>query len=166
MIFPDNTTFTTQQNSYWAVQQRETIPSCRLTPLATEEVAKAVKVLASQNCKFSIRSGGHSGIAGASNIDNGVTIDLSRFNRVEVSEDTATAIVGPGTRWGDVYTKLAPMSLGVVGGRVSDVGVGGVILGGGMSYFSNRYGWAADNVRNFEVEYVSDHHVAYLSNLW
>jgi hypothetical protein len=68
-----------------------------------------------------------------------------------VSDDKATAFVGPGARWGDVYTQLAPKNLAVVGGRVSDVGVGGVILGGGMSYFSNLYGWAADNVRNFEV---------------
>jgi FAD/FMN-containing dehydrogenase len=103
------------------------------------------------NCLFSIRSGGHSNIVGASNIENGVTLDLSSINRVDVSGDKTTAYVGPGARWGDVYTQLESKGLAVVGGRVSDVGVGGVILGGGMSYFSNQYGWAADNVLNFEV---------------
>jgi FAD/FMN-containing dehydrogenase len=151
VIHTNNATFSAQQNSYWAQQQRETIPSCRVVPASAEEVAKAVKILTSGSCQFSIRSGGHSTIAGASNIEDGVTIDLSGMNRVDVSEDKATAYVGPGARWGNVYSQLEPNNLAVVGGRVSDVGVGGLVLGGGMSFFSNRYGWAADNVRNFEV---------------
>jgi FAD/FMN-containing dehydrogenase len=133
------------------LQQRETIPSCRVVPISTEEVAKTVQLLASHGCLFSIKSGGHSGISGASNIENGVTIDLGSLQGIEVSDDKTVAFVGPGARWGDVYTQLAPKDLAVVGGRVSDVGVGGLVLGGGMSYFSNRYGWAADNVQNFEV---------------
>lgn len=90
-------------------------------------------------------------IPGASNSQGGVAIDLSALNKIDVSTDRATASVGPGARWGNVYETLEPMNLAVVGGRVSDVGVGGLILGGGMSYFSNRYGLAADNVINFEV---------------
>jgi FAD/FMN-containing dehydrogenase len=152
VVYPNNATFSTLQNSYWAQQQRETVPNCRVVPLNADDVSKAVKILVSQKCLFSIRSGGHSNIVGASNIENGVTIDLSKMNRVDVSEESATAFVGPGARWGDVYTQLEPKNVSVVGGRVSDVGVAGVILGGGMSYFSNRYGWAADNVRNFEVD--------------
>jgi FAD/FMN-containing dehydrogenase len=38
-----------------------------------------------------------------------------------------------------------------VGGRVPPVGVGGLITGGGNSYFSNRYGMACDMVKSFEV---------------
>jgi FAD/FMN-containing dehydrogenase len=133
------------------LQQRETFPSCRVVPISTEEVAKAVQVLVSHSCLFSIKSGGHSGISGASNIETGVTIDLSSLNHIEISDDKTIVLVGPGARWGEVYTQLALKDLAVVGGRVSDVGVGGLVLGGGMSYFSNRYGWAADNVQNFEV---------------
>lgn len=73
------------------------------------------------------------------------------MKQIEVSNDKATVVVGTGARWGDVYTQLASKDIAVVGGRVSDVGVGGVILGGGHSYFSNRYGWASDNVESFEV---------------
>jgi FAD/FMN-containing dehydrogenase len=151
VIYPNNATFSTLQGSYWALQQRETIPGCRVIPTNAEQVANVVKVLGARSCPFSIRSGGHSNIAGASNIENGVSLDLRDLNRVEVSEDKETAAVGPGARWGDVYAQLDTKGLAVVGGRVSDVGVGGLLLGGGMSYFSNRYGWAADNVRNFEV---------------
>ncbi|KAL4962379.1 uncharacterized protein BDV14DRAFT_178507 [Aspergillus stella-maris] len=34
---------------------------------------------------------------------------------------------------------------------MSGIGVGGLITGGGISYYSNEYGWALDNVESFEV---------------
>lgn len=73
------------------------------------------------------------------------------MKQIEVPNDKATVVVGTGARWAVVYTQLASKDISVVGGRVSDLGVGGVILGGGHSYFSNCYGWASDNVESFEV---------------
>lgn len=46
---------------------------------------------------------------------------------------------------------LDTMGLAVAGGRVNDVGVAGLILGGGISFFSGNTGWACDGVRTFEV---------------
>lgn len=50
-----------------------------------------------------------------------------------------------------MYEQLEAHGLTVVGGRVKDVGVGGLVPGGGMSHFSNYWGLMADNVNNFEV---------------
>ena len=68
--------------------------------------------------------------AGAANIQHGVTIDLGLMNAVNVNDDRKITRVGPGARWADVYSKLDAMGLSVVGGRVSDVGVAGLTLGG------------------------------------
>ncbi|KZL82403.1 fad binding domain protein [Colletotrichum incanum] len=38
-----------------------------------------------------------------------------------------------------------------VGGRSPQVGAGGFTLGGGTSPFANKYGWALDNVYEYEV---------------
>lgn len=38
--------------------------------------------------------------------------------------------VGPGLSWGDVYEQIVPEGLAVGGGRVSIVGVPGLVLGG------------------------------------
>ena len=35
--------------------------------------------------------------------------------------------------------------------KVAAIGVGGLTLGGGISFFSNQYGWACDNVASYEV---------------
>jgi FAD/FMN-containing dehydrogenase len=72
----------------------------------------------------------HTPWAGAANIEDGVTIDLSRLDQVLVSKDRSTVTIGPGNRWRRVYEELAPQGLVVAGGRVATVGVSGLILGG------------------------------------
>ena len=74
---------------------------------------------------------------GAANIQDGVTIDLGAMKNVNVSEDNCTTSVGAGARWQDVYLKLDAMNLAVSGGRVNDVGVAGLTLGGTLkeAYF-------------------------------
>ncbi|KAF3031992.1 hypothetical protein E8E11_002612, partial [Didymella keratinophila] len=58
---------------------------------------------------------------------------------------------GPGNRWHDVYSYLEPYRLTVIGGRAATVGVGGLTLGGGISYHTNKYGLACDNVPSYKV---------------
>lgn len=108
-------------------------------------------MLKSVGCQFAVKSGGHGAFVGASNINGGVAIDLLNMNSVTVSADQTQASYGAGNRWIDVYSKLETMGLAVIGGRVADIGVGGLTLGGGISFFSGRFGWACDNVNNYEV---------------
>jgi FAD/FMN-containing dehydrogenase len=81
-------------------------------------------------CPFSIKSGGHGKFGGESIIDAGLAIDLQLLSHIELSDDRKSVLVGPGNRWVDVYSALEPLGIVVVGGRDSDVGVGGFLLGG------------------------------------
>ncbi|KAL8695588.1 MAG: hypothetical protein Q9224_003321 [Gallowayella concinna] len=76
---------------------------------------------------------------------------MSLFKGVQYDAANSVAKVGAGQRWGDVYKQLDAYNVTVVGGRVLDVGVGGLILGCGLSYLSDLHGLACDNVVNFEV---------------
>lgn len=67
------------------------------------------------------------------------------------SEDGKIARMGTGNLWGEVYDAVGKEGVMVVGGRLSSIGVGGLTLGGGISFFSGRRGWACDNVRNYEL---------------
>ena len=138
-------------NGYWSQQAAELSPVCRFTPRTATDVSGAVRILTDKQCKFAIRGGGHMSWAEAANIQNGVTIDLSGMKLVSVSQDRTTTSVQGGARWVDVYMKLDAMELAVSGGRVYDVGVGGLTLGGGNSFFGPRSGFGCDNVRSFEV---------------
>lgn len=102
-------------------------------------------------CPVAVRSGGHTYFGGASNIEKGVTIDLSALDTIEVHPGDDIVSIGPGAKWGEVYSHLEPLNLGVAGGRVAQVGVGGLTLGGGISFFSPRYGWACDSLVEAEI---------------
>jgi FAD/FMN-containing dehydrogenase len=52
------------------------------------------------------------------------------MGRIEVSSDQKSVTIEAGARWRDVYAALEPRNLTVLGGRVADVGVGGLLLGG------------------------------------
>ena len=113
-----------------------------IVPSSAEEVSKAIKVIREHECIFAVKSGGHAMFAGASNAPGGITIDLRNLNGIELVEDGETTLVGTGNRWRDVYAKLEPLNRVVVGGRDSEVGVGGFILGGDSSkVFPITYYW-------------------------
>ncbi|RFU30534.1 hypothetical protein B7463_g5842, partial [Scytalidium lignicola] len=137
--------------AYFSVQQQELSPQCVIQPGSAEQVSQVLSIIKEQNCIFAIKSGGHGTVAGASNINGGIVIDLGRLNGIDIADDESTSLIGTGSRWKEVYRRLGERGLVTVGGRVSSVGVGGFTLGGGISFISRRYGWAVDNVRNYEV---------------
>lgn len=104
-----------------------------------------------EGCHFAVKGGGHSRSPGDSNAIQGVTLDLARLSDVQVSAGGTSAVVGGGATSAQTYAALEPRNLSFVGGRVGQVGVGGFTLGGGTYPFANKYGWALDNVLQYEV---------------
>lgn len=118
---------------------------------SADDVAAVVRTSRSTGCPFAVRSGGHSDVAGASNCAGCVTVNLAGLSSVDVDDDGKVARVGAGATWGRVFGHLDPLGVTVVGGRLTSVGVGGLLLGGGLSHFSGARGWACDGVRGFEL---------------
>lgn len=87
---------------------------------------------------FAVRTQGHMPIPGAADISNGVLMVTTSLNSVQYADDSKSVVqIGAGNRWLDVYKVLAKDSLGVAGGRFGQVGVSGLLLGGGISYFNS-----------------------------
>ncbi|KAK1147984.1 hypothetical protein N8T08_000500 [Aspergillus melleus] len=125
-------------------------PACVFEPSTPAQLSDAVQILTNLSTPFAIRGGGHMPIADAANINSsGVLISSFGLNQLKLSEDQSTVNVGPGNRWSNIYDYLEPYGLTVVGGRLGHVGVPGYVLGGGVSFFSNEYGWASANVASF-----------------
>lgn len=156
MTHPRSEEFDKQQSSYWLFEQaHDYVPHCRVAASDASDVSAFINAISDTQTPFAVRSGGHSFLPGASNIDRGVTLDLSNLNKIELSEDKKTVLLQPAARWIDVYRALEQHTLSVTGGRAPSVGVGGYVLGGGSSWNSNRYGWSCDSVLEFEVVLVN-----------
>ncbi|KAI2625177.1 hypothetical protein GGS21DRAFT_531612 [Xylaria nigripes] len=124
-------------------------------PRSPQEVASVLKAVVAARQKFAVRSGGHTSWPGANNIKDGVTIDLSLLNTVTYDAASGLAKLGPGATWGKAYKCLSEYGLTLAGGRAADVGVGGLLLGGGKSFLAGRHGFACDSVVSYEVVLAS-----------
>jgi FAD/FMN-containing dehydrogenase len=108
-------------------------PICVVKPFSTTDVQTVVAYLSQQKVEFAIRAGGHLPSPLAANTNKGVLIDLSLLIAKEYDAKSQTVKIGPGLRWGEVYQYLDQFRVTVVGGRVLNVGVGGLLLGGMFS---------------------------------
>ena len=93
--------------------------------------------------------------AGANNIDDGVSVDLSMINDTQLSADRKIVSIGPGSTWQAAANKLDGTGIGIPVGRCPSTAVGGVTLGGGISFFAGKIGFGADNVVNYQVVLAS-----------
>jgi len=114
------------------------------------DIAAALEFARTSNLALAVRGGGHSG-PGFGTVEDGVVIDLSRMNRIEVDADARTARVQGGATWGQVDAATHAFGLATPTGIISTTGVGGLTLGGGHGYLSRKYGLTIDNLLEAEV---------------
>ncbi|KAF5361195.1 hypothetical protein D9758_009025 [Tetrapyrgos nigripes] len=140
-------------------------------PKTTEDVVMAMKYAKANKMKFTVKGGGHS-YMGASSVEGGMVIDLSRyFTGVRVDEEKRLAYVGGGAVWRDVDKESIKYGLATVGGTVNHViirlcviicyrtktgcfpktGVGGLTLGGGIGWLTGEHGLVIDNLEQVTI---------------
>ncbi|MFI0356514.1 FAD-binding oxidoreductase [Actinomadura sp. 9N407] len=126
-------------------------PAAVLLPETPAEVATAVRFARESGLPLAVRSGGH-GLSGRSSNDDGVVIDLSALDRVEVLDRRTRIVrVETGARWAQVAQALAPHGLAISSGDHGNVGVGGLASAGGIGWLVRRYGLTIDHIRAAEV---------------
>ncbi|KAF2691015.1 FAD-binding domain-containing protein [Lentithecium fluviatile CBS 122367] len=140
-----------EQTQYWSTSCSALLPSCIIFPKTVEEVSTVVKILANTTEKFAVKSGGHNPNNYFSSVDGGPLICTEHLDQANLNDATGIVDVGPGNRLDGIAAKLQGSGWTFVGGRIGNTGVGGLVLGGGLSYMSAQYGWAASQVREFEI---------------
>ncbi len=126
------------------------VPALVLQPSSPHDVAAAVTFARAHGLALSIKGGGHN-IAGTSIAADGLTLDMSRMRDVTVDPGAKLAEVGPGCLLHDVDRATQEHGLATVLGFISEVGVAGLTLGGGLGYLTRRFGWAVDNLEEVEL---------------
>lgn len=121
-------------------------PAAIVRSLDPRVLANSVAVAASHGVELAVRGGGHH-IGGFSTIDDGLLIDFSEFRGVRYDTILKMAIVEPGARLADLDGVLAAHGRCVPAGTVSDTGVAGLTLGGGIGWLVCGYGLACDHLR-------------------
>ncbi|CAN9233601.1 unnamed protein product [Alternaria sp. RS040] len=149
--FQNEAGYTAFTSGFWSGISADVRPYCIFKPSSPAEVSVMVLLSRLSQCPFAVKSGGHSAFAGAATIEGGITVSFENMKGIKLSGDKKTVAVQPGNNWGNVLTTLSTTGVTVVAGRIGDLGVGGLTLGGGISFITNEYGLACDNVASFDV---------------
>ncbi|KAK9384338.1 hypothetical protein V1515DRAFT_612008 [Lipomyces mesembrius] len=114
------------------------------------DISKTLLFAEANSISIAVCGGGHSA-AGASSIDGGIVIDLSKMRRVVVDADNKMLTAQGGATWEDVDVAAADYDLATVGGTVNHTGIGGLTLGGGHGWLTGKYGQVVDNLLSVEL---------------
>jgi FAD/FMN-containing dehydrogenase len=113
-----------------------------------EDVSKVVGFANESGLRVAAQGTGHGAVA-LESLDDVILIKTERMRAVEVADGRARVEAGA---WaGDVADEAAKDGRSFLPGTSPNVGVIGYTLGGGLSWFGRKYGWACNRVSAIEL---------------
>ena len=114
------------------------------------DVIEGVKFARASGLLVAVRGGGHNP-AGHATCDAGIVIDLTRMKGVRVDPVRRTARAEGGVTWAELDRETQAFGLATTGGSVSNTGVAGLSLGGGIGWLMGQHGFSCDNLMSADV---------------
>jgi FAD/FMN-containing dehydrogenase len=148
VIAPDHPEYEASRRVWNGMVDKRPIAIARCAD--ADDAGAAVRFAAEYGLPLAVRGGGHN-VAGTALVDDGLVIDLSAMRSVRIDASGRTVHVQGGATWADVDRVTAPLGLATPGGVVSETGVAGLALSGGVSHQRRRDGMTVDNLVSAEV---------------
>ncbi|WOG95589.1 hypothetical protein DCAR_0414914 [Daucus carota subsp. sativus] len=124
-------------------------PLVIVRPVSESQIQTVIFCSRKHDLQMRIRSGGHSfeGLSYVSPLPF-VILDIINLKTFSFDAETETAWIGSGLTNGELYYRIGQKSdtLGFPSGLWANVGVGGILSGGGYGMLMRKYGLAADHV--------------------
>jgi len=125
-------------------------PALIVSCVGVADVMDAVRFARAEGLGVSVRGGGHH-VAGSSTIEGGLVVDLSLMRAVRVDPATARVRCEGGAQIGDLDREAQAFGLAVPLGVVSETGVAGLALAGGLGWQRRKQGLSCDNLVSADV---------------
>jgi len=114
------------------------------------DVQRAVEFARRHSLRLSVRGGGHSAPGYGTN-DGGLVIDMSPMKGIRVDPQHRTVRAEGGVLWRELDRETQVFGLATTGGTVSNTGIAGLTLGGGLGWLMGKHGLTIDNLISADV---------------
>lgn len=114
------------------------------------DVIDSVNFARENDLLVAVRGGGHN-VAGNAVCNGGLMIHLSPMKGIRVDPKRRTVRAEGGATWADLDRETQVFGLATPGGEVSQTGIAGLTLGGGIGLLRRKYGLSCDNLLSAEV---------------
>ena len=116
----------------------------------SNDIIQALKFDREKNLAISVKGSSHN-VAGNAVAEGGLMIDLSPMKKIQIDKATRTVSAEPGVLWRELDNATMQHGLATTGGTVSDTGIAGLTLGGGLGWLMGKHGLACDNLISAEI---------------
>ena len=148
MLLPGTEDYEAARGVWNGMIQRH--PAAILRCASVADIIAGVKLAARSGLSVSIKAGGHN-VAGHAVGEGSLMLDLSALRGIKVDAAARTAWVEGGALWADLDAATQAYGLATPGGLVSETGVAGLTLSGGVGWLRAKHGLSIDNLLAAEV---------------
>ncbi|HEX2079208.1 MAG TPA: FAD-binding oxidoreductase [Longimicrobium sp.] len=148
VVWPNDPRYDEARSEYNAVfdVHPKVIVFCR----CAEDVRNAVKWANAHGVPIRARCGRHS-YEGWSTVQDGIVVDVSWMDLVQVDTDAGVARVEAGIDLWPLYRRLWHHRVTIPGGSCPTVGISGLVLGGGFGLLGRWLGLTCDSLLSVEM---------------
>ena len=139
IIFPWNKQYNTLRLGFNRIGQF--FPKFIMMVKKRRDAQWALKFAKQNNIEFSIKSGGHDSLNHS--LSDGIIIDMSNRDYIKTRYD-GTIKLGAGVKLGFLIEELNKQKLFISSGSCHNVGVSGLVQGGGIGFLRRKFGLTID----------------------
>jgi FAD/FMN-containing dehydrogenase len=118
--------------------------------VSVADVVASVNFARENGILLAVRGGGHN-VAGTAIADGGLVVDLSPMKGVRVDSERHTVRAEGGVTIGELDEETQKFGLATPMGVVSETGIAGLTLGGGLGWLRRKYGLSSDNLVSVDI---------------
>jgi FAD/FMN-containing dehydrogenase len=125
-------------------------PALIVRATGAADVQQAVNFARTNRLALAMRGGGHSAPGYGTN-DGGLVLDLSAMKGIRVDPGARSVRAEGGVLWRELDHETQAFGLATTGGTVSNTGIAGLTLGGGLGWLMGKHGLTVDNLISADV---------------
>lgn len=149
LLLPEHPSFNEVRKVWNAMIDKQ--PALIARCMGAADVIKSISFARTNNLLVSVRGGGHNVAGKAVCEEDGIMIDLSLMKGIWVDPINKVAHAQPGLKLGEFDRETQAFGLATTLGVISNTGIAGLTLGGGVGWLARKYGLACDNLISADV---------------